>query len=210
MAKAGPIIPPGVSRLLGLLKKTDFKAESTGNRIRSHDANGWLCPIAWVCQKKLKRLVSNADACGRKAGKLLSLTPAEQNLIIDAADWPHFDNWDIKRDGVTPRGSSSQSARAWRRSDMARRFTGDTIGNHMETLLREQSTQGFDAERFNTLVDLNDRMVEFLRDTTLDRRTEEIRNATPAWDKYPLARNWFSQNNVSLKKLTVKPAEAAA
>jgi len=68
-------------------------------------------------------------------------------------------------------------------------FTGDNLLERMQELLIEKK-QGW----FLVVVRLNNKLVEYLR----AKKKEDYKHPTPNWEKYPIARNFFTQFNVKL------------
>lgn len=79
---------------------------------------------------------------------------------------------------------------------------------HMEVTIAEQNNQGYSPDRHNVLVELNDRLVSYLRDMSV-KKDDTLRNPTPEWDRFPLARSWFSQNSATPRKVLVTLEQTA-
>lgn len=75
-------------------------------------------------------------------------------------------------------------------SEKNQAFTGNNLLERMQELLIAKEKGWFVA-----CVRLNDKLVDYLR----DRRKDEYKHPTPNWDRYPLARDFFTQLDVAVK-----------
>jgi len=92
----------------------------------------------------------------------------------------------------------------------AEAFTGNNILGHMETMLGMPTvSENERITKYNTLVDLNDRLIPYLRNQNTNKWTGELVHPTPEWDRFPLARSWFSQSVTVLHKLPLQNQEQA-
>lgn len=75
-------------------------------------------------------------------------------------------------------------------SEKNQSFTGNNILERMQELLIEKKEGWFVA-----CIRLNDKLVEYLR----EKRKEDYKHPTPNWEKYPIARDFFTQLSVAVK-----------
>lgn len=73
---------------------------------------------------------------------------------------------------------------------MSQAFTGNNILERMQELLIKKEPGWFIA-----CVRLNDKLVEYLR----ERRKDDYKYPTPIWEKYPIARDFFTQLDVAVR-----------